>query len=83
MTEAKWLQRFIFLETVAALPGMVGGAVRHLHSLRLMKRDNGGIHTLLEEAENERMRACPRCMHIAACQHLRGLRLLIRLPQTC
>jgi len=34
---------------------MVGGAVRHLHSLRLMKRDNGWIHTLLEEAENERM----------------------------
>ena len=33
----------------------VGGAVRHLHSLRLMKRDNGWIHTLLEEAENERM----------------------------
>ena len=55
MTEAKWLQRFIFLETVAAIPGMVGGAVRHLHSLRLMKRDGGWIHTLLEEAENERM----------------------------
>ena len=59
MTEAKWLQRFIFLETVAALPGMVGGAVRHLHSLRLMKRDNGWIHTLLEEAENERMQCVP------------------------
>ena len=55
MTEARWLQRIIFLETVAALPGMVGGAVRHLHSLRLMKRDSGWIHTLLEEAENERM----------------------------
>lgn len=34
---------------------MVGGALRHLQSLRLMKRDNGWIHTLLEEAENERM----------------------------
>jgi hypothetical protein len=55
MTEAKWLNRIIFLETVAAIPGMVAGAVRHLHSLRLMKRDNGWIHTLLEEAENERM----------------------------
>ncbi len=55
MTEAKWLNRFVFLETVAAIPGMVGGAIRHLHSLRLMKRDNGWIHTLLEEAENERM----------------------------
>ncbi len=29
--------------------------VRHLKSLRLMKRDRGWIHTLLEEAENERM----------------------------
>lgn len=29
--------------------------VRHLHSLRTMKPDYGWIHTLLEEAENERM----------------------------
>lgn len=28
---------------------------RHLKSLRYMKRDHGWIHTLLEEAENERM----------------------------
>lgn len=28
---------------------------RHLTSLRSMKRDQGWIHTLLEEAENERM----------------------------
>lgn len=35
--------------------GMVGAMVRHLKSLRLMKRDHGWIHTLLEEAENERM----------------------------
>lgn len=34
---------------------MVGGMLRHLHSLRTMKRDHGWIHTLLEEAENERM----------------------------
>jgi len=34
---------------------MVGGMMRHLRSLRTMKRDNGWIHTLLEEAENERM----------------------------
>ena len=45
----------IFLETVAGVPGMVGGMVRHLHSLRRMERDHGWIHTLLEEAENERM----------------------------
>ena len=55
MTEAKWLQRMIFLETVAGVPGMVSGSLRHLQSLRSMNRDNGWIHTLLEEAENERM----------------------------
>ena len=54
MTESKWLQRMIFLETIAGVPGMVAGMLRHLRSLRLMQRDNGWIHTLLEEAENER-----------------------------
>ena len=55
MTEQKWLTRFIFLESVAGVPGMVGGMLRHLSSLRKMKRDNGWIETLLEEAYNERM----------------------------
>lgn len=41
MTEKKWMARFIFLESVAGVPGMVGGMLRHLHSLRRMKRDNG------------------------------------------
>jgi len=34
---------------------MVGGMLRHLKSLRSLQRDNGWIHYLLEEAENERM----------------------------
>jgi hypothetical protein len=55
MNEEKWLQRIVFLETVAGVPGMSGAMLRHLGSLRTMKRDNGWIHTLLEEAENERM----------------------------
>jgi len=55
MTERKWLVRFIFLESIAGVPGMVAGMMRHLHSLRRMKRDNGWIETLLEEAYNERM----------------------------
>ncbi|GMH33133.1 hypothetical protein BSKO_00967 [Bryopsis sp. KO-2023] len=55
MNEKKWLRRMIFLETVAGVPGMVGGMLRHLRSLRTMRRDHGWIHTLLEEAENERM----------------------------
>ncbi|CAF3303288.1 unnamed protein product [Rotaria sp. Silwood2] len=55
MTEHQWLRRFIFLETVAGVPGMVGGMSRHMKSLRTMRRDYGWIHTLLSEAENERM----------------------------
>ena len=47
--------RAIVLETVAAVPGMVGGMLLHLKSLRLMKPDEGWIKTLLDEAENERM----------------------------
>ena len=47
--------RAIVLETVAAVPGMVGGALQHLHSLRRMSDDKGWIRALLDEAENERM----------------------------
>lgn len=48
-------QRALILETVAGVPGMVGGMLTHLKSLRRMERGNGSkIHTLLEEAENER-----------------------------
>jgi len=47
--------RAVVLETVAAVPGMVGGMAQHLRSLRLMRDDGGWIKTLLEEADNERM----------------------------
>ena len=47
--------RAIVLETVAAVPGMVGAAITHLTSLRRLKDDGGWIRILLEEAENERM----------------------------
>ncbi|XP_067687267.1 uncharacterized protein [Haliotis asinina] len=53
--EKKWLTRICFLETVAGVPGMVAAMARHMKSLRMMQRDYGWIHTLLEEAENERM----------------------------
>jgi len=55
LTTRKWTNRLIFLETVAAVPGMVAAVIRHLNSLRQMKHDHGWIHTLIEEAENERM----------------------------
>ena len=47
--------RAIVLETVAAVPGLVGAALVHLRCLRWMKHDHGWIRTLMEEAENERM----------------------------
>lgn len=47
--------RAIVLETVAAVPGMVGAMFTHLRCLRRMKDDEGWIRTLMEEAENERM----------------------------
>jgi len=49
------MRRVVILETVAGLPGMVGAAIRHFRSLRRGSRDYGWIHSLLEEAENERM----------------------------
>ncbi|MEO6248789.1 MAG: alternative oxidase [Sphingomicrobium sp.] len=47
--------RAIVLETVAAVPGMVGAMFTHLKCLRWMREDKGWIRTLMEEAENERM----------------------------
>jgi ubiquinol oxidase len=47
--------RAIVLETVAAVPGMVGATINHLKCLRRMCDDRGWIRTLMEEAENERM----------------------------
>lgn len=55
LDERAVLIRCIFLETVAGVPGFAAGMIRHLHSLRKLERDHGWIHTLLEEAENERM----------------------------
>lgn len=39
------------LETVAGVPGMIGGMARHLKSLRRLSRDHGWIHTLLGKLE--------------------------------
>ncbi|XP_044466778.1 ubiquinol oxidase 2, mitochondrial-like [Mangifera indica] len=47
--------RAMMLETVAAVPGMVGGLLLHCKSLRKFEHSGGWIKALLEEAENERM----------------------------
>lgn len=70
--------RAIVLETVAAVPGMVGGALQHLRALRRMEDDGGWIRTLLDEAENERMHLMT-FIHISKPSALE--RLLVLLAQ--
>ena len=47
--------RAVVLETVAAVPGMVGGLLQHLKAIRHIRDDQGWIRELLDEAENERI----------------------------
>ncbi len=47
--------RAVVLETVAAIPGMIGAMLKHFRCLRRMEDDYGWIEELLDEAENERM----------------------------
>ena len=70
--------RAVVLETIAAVPGMVGGTLQHLRSLRRIEGDRGWIRTLLEEAENERMHLMT-FVHIARPSAFE--RLLILLAQ--
>ncbi|OYX23777.1 MAG: oxidase [Rhodobacterales bacterium 32-66-7] len=70
--------RAVVLETVAAVPGMVGGLLQHLKSLRHIREDEGWIRELLDEAENERMHLMT-FIHIAKPSFLE--RLLIMFGQ--
>jgi len=71
LDDKQWLTRILFLESIAGVPGMVAATLRHLTSLRLMRRDSGWIHTCLEEAENERM-------HLMTFMSLRQPSILLR-----
>lgn len=53
--QKRYGHRAVVLETVAAVPGMVGGLLQHLKALRKIQDDRGWIRELLDEAENERM----------------------------
>ncbi len=70
--------RAVVLETVAAVPGMVGGLLQHLTALRYIRDDEGWIRTLLDEAENERMHLMT---FIQIAQPNRFERMLIALAQ--
>ena len=66
------------LETVAAVPGMVGGLLQHLRALRHIRDDQGWIRELLEEADNERMHLMT-FIHVA--QPSRFERVIIMIGQ--
>lgn len=70
--------RAVVLETVAAVPGMVGATLQHLTSLRKMQDDGGWIRTLMEEAENERMHLMT---FIAIAQPTWFERLIVQIAQ--
>jgi ubiquinol oxidase len=70
--------RAVVLETVAAVPGMVGGLLQHLKAIRHIRDDQGWIRELLDEAENERMHLMT-FIHIA--QPTRLERLIIMVGQ--
>jgi ubiquinol oxidase len=53
--QERYGHRAVVLETIASVPGMVGGFFQHLKSLRFIRDDNGWIKALLDEAENERV----------------------------
>ncbi len=70
--------RAVVLETIAAVPGMVGGVLQHLKPLRRIEADYGRIRLLLDEAENERM----HLMTFIQITQPSGIeRLLVRLAQ--
>lgn len=70
--------RAVVLETVAAVPGMVGGLLQHLKAIRHIRDDQGWIRELLDEAENERMHLMT-FIHIA--QPSKFERILIMVGQ--
>ncbi|KAG0557576.1 hypothetical protein KC19_11G141500 [Ceratodon purpureus] len=53
--QKRYTHRVMMLQTIAAVPGMVGGMLLHCKSLRRFETSGGWIKALLEEAENERM----------------------------
>lgn len=54
LTGRRDARRTIVMETIAAVPGMVGAMLLHLKCLRRMIDDRGWIRTLMDEAENQR-----------------------------
>ncbi|KPP84776.1 MAG: ubiquinol oxidase [Rhodobacteraceae bacterium HLUCCA08] len=75
---SRYGHRAVVLETVAAVPGMVGGLLQHLKAIRHIREDQGWIKELIDEADNERMHLMT-FIHIA--RPSRVERLLIMVAQ--
>ncbi|BGP41795.1 inducible alternative oxidase 2 [Rhodotorula kratochvilovae] len=78
MKRDDWMLRILFLESIAGVPGFSAAMLRHLRSLRLMRRDGGWINGLLQEAENERM-VRPFAGHLLTFLKIRGPSPIFRL----
>jgi ubiquinol oxidase len=74
----RYAHRAVVLETVAAVPGMVGATLQHLRALRLLRDDAGWVAALQAEAANERMHLTT---FLAVARPTRVERLLIRVVQ--
>jgi ubiquinol oxidase len=74
----RYAHRAVVLETVAAVPGMVGATLQHLAALRRLKAHAHWVAQLGSEAENERMHLVT-FLHIA--RPTRGERLMVRVAQ--
>lgn len=76
LSDRQWLLRIIVLESVAGVPGMVGGTLRHLRSLRLLVRSPPLLVLMKEKRlmgrgemedgsilywKKQRMRGCTSC----------------------
>jgi ubiquinol oxidase len=75
---SRYLHRAVVLETVAAVPGMVGATLQHLRSLRVMRGRADMVKVLMDEAENERMHLMA---FVAICQPTLFERMLVLLAQ--
>lgn len=53
--QKRYAHRAMIIETVAAVPGMLGGALLQYKCLRAFIDDKGWIESLVEESQNERM----------------------------
>lgn len=74
----RYLHRSVVLETVAAVPGLVGAALQHLRSLRVMQGRADMVKVLMDESENERMHLMA---FVALCQPTLFERLLVLAVQ--